>query len=41
MIKASVQEGITTVNVYAQNTGALQCVRQMLQTQKKKLTVLQ
>ena len=41
MIRGSVQEGITTVNTYAQNTGALQYIRQMLQTQKKKQTVIQ
>ena len=30
MIKRSLQEDITIINIYAPNTGAPQCVRQML-----------
>ena len=30
MIKGSIQEDITTINIYALNIGAPQCVRQML-----------
>ena len=34
MIKGSIQEDITIINIYAPNTGALQYVRQMLTTIK-------
>ena len=30
MIKRSIQEGITIINIYGPNTGALQYIRQML-----------
>ena len=30
MIKGSIQEDITIVNIYAPNTGAPQCIRQMV-----------
>ena len=31
MIKGSIQEDITIVNIYAPNIGAPQCIRQMLE----------
>ena len=34
MIKGSIQEGITIINIYAPNIGALQFVRQMLTSMK-------
>ena len=34
MIKGSIQEDITTINIYALNIGAPQCVRQMLTSMK-------
>ena len=34
MIKGFIQEDITTINIYALNIGALQCVRQMLTSMK-------
>ena len=34
MIKGSIQEDITIINIYAPNTGALQYVRQMLTSRK-------
>ena len=34
MIKGSIQEDITIINIYAHNTGALQYVRQMLTNMK-------
>ena len=34
MIKESIQEDITTINIYALNIGAPQCVRQMLTSMK-------
>ena len=42
MIKGSIQEeDITTVNIYAPNTGAPQYVRQMLTSMKGKLIITQ
>ena len=42
MIKGSIQEDITTVNIYAPNIGAPQYIRQLLTGKKKeKLTVIQ
>ena len=41
MIKGSIQEDITIINIYAPNIGALQYVRQMLTSMKGKLTVTQ
>ena len=34
MIKGSIQEDITILNIYVPNTGAPQCVRQMLTSMK-------
>ena len=34
MIKRSIQEGITIINIYGPNTGALQYIRQMLASMK-------
>ena len=34
MIKGSIQEDITTINIYVPNIGALQYVRQMLTSMK-------
>ena len=34
MIKGSIREDITVINIYAPNIGALQCVRQMLTSMK-------
>ena len=34
MIKGSIQEDITILNIYVPNTGAPQCVRQMLTNMK-------
>ena len=34
MIKGSIQEDITSINIYARNVGALQYVRQMLMSMK-------
>ena len=42
MIKGLIQEeGITIINIYAPNIGALQYVRQMLTSMKGKLTITQ
>ena len=35
MIKGSIQEDITIINIYAPNIGALQYVRQMLTSMKR------
>ena len=37
MIKGSIQEDITIINIYAPNIGALQYVRQMLTSMKGKI----
>ena len=37
MIKGSIQEDITIINIYAPNIGALQYVRQMLTSMKKEI----
>ena len=41
MTKGSIQEDITTINIYAPNIGAPQYVRQMLTSIKWKLTITQ
>ena len=41
MIKGSIQEDITIINIYAPNIGAPQCVRQMLTSMKGELTITQ
>ena len=41
MIKGSIQEDRTIINIYAPNIGALQYVRQMLTSMKGKLTITQ
>ena len=41
MIKGSIQEDITIINVYAPNIGAPQYIRQMLTTMKGEMTVTQ
>ena len=41
MIKGSIQEDITILNIYAPNIGAPQHIRQMLTSMKGKLTVAQ
>ena len=41
MIKGSIQEEITIINIYAPNIGALQYVRQMLTSMKGEMTVAQ
>ena len=38
MIKGSIQEEITIINIYAPNIGALQYVRQMLISMKGEIT---
>ena len=37
MIKGSIQEDITIINIYAPNIGAPQCVRQMLTSMKREI----
>ena len=37
MIKGSIQEDITIINIYAPNTGAPQYVRQMLMSMKQEI----
>ena len=37
MIKGSIQEDITIINIYAPNIGALQFVRQMLTSMKEEI----
>ena len=41
MIKGSIQEDITIINIYAPNIGVPQYVRQMLTSMKGKLTITQ
>ena len=41
MIKGSIQEDVTTVNIYAPNIGAPQYIRLMPTSMKGKLTVTQ
>ena len=41
MIKGSIQEDITIINIYAPNVGAPQYVRQVLTSGKGKLTITQ
>src|SRR5574339_411353 len=41
LIKGSIQEDTTIINIYAPNIGALQYVRQMLTSMKGKLTITQ
>ena len=41
IIKGSIQEVITIINIYAPNIGSPQYVRQMLTSKKGKLTVTQ
>ena len=40
MIKGSIQEDLTIINIYASNIGAPQYIRQMLTVWKGKLTVI-
>ena len=41
LIKGSIQEDTTIINIYTPNIGALQYVRQMLTSMKGKLTITQ
>jgi len=41
MIKGSIIQDLTIINIYAPNIGALQCIRQMLTTTKRKSVVTQ
>ena len=41
MIKGSIQEDVTTINIYAPNIGAPQYIKLMLTSMKGKLTVTQ